>query len=212
MPINFPDLPDNIDATYADRSPGDAAHQQYHDAEHGAFKQINGAGGAATGDDLTAHLGATDPHGDRAYADGLTAHRGARVYHSAVQTLATAVTVTLAFDSEVHDDGGFHAAINNSRITAPEAGAYLVLAAVQFAANDTGLRQLSVLHNGATVALSNANAVATGGIPTRIQISTLLRLAVGDYVQLAAYQSSGSDVSITQGSNTTWFAATKLGT
>lgn len=42
-------LPTNIDVTYADRSPGDKAHQQYHDQIHGY---------------TNTHDGAVDPHPD----------------------------------------------------------------------------------------------------------------------------------------------------
>lgn len=47
-------LPTDVDATYPDRDPGDALHQQHHDAIH-AYTNT--------------HDTAPDPHGDRAYAD-----------------------------------------------------------------------------------------------------------------------------------------------
>lgn len=40
-------LPTDVDVSYPDRSPGDKAHQQHHDALHGEHNVIEGKGGAA---------------------------------------------------------------------------------------------------------------------------------------------------------------------
>lgn len=53
MTYALPDLPRNIDATYPDASPGDAAHQQHHDAIHGAFADLMAAGGHVTPADVS---------------------------------------------------------------------------------------------------------------------------------------------------------------
>lgn len=60
-------LPTDIEATYPDASPGDAAHQAHHDAVHA---YTNG------------HDAAADPHGDRAYADATFAVESTDPWHT----------------------------------------------------------------------------------------------------------------------------------
>lgn len=124
-----------------------------------------------------------------------------RLFHSAAQTLTTATLTVLAFNTERFDAAAPNAmhdtVTNNSRITIPTGGAgwYLLQANVSFAANATGFRQLQIRHNGATVIASAIGpAAASGG--TRMNVSTMYRMNVGDYAEVQAQQTSGGNLAV----------------
>lgn len=128
---------------------------------------------------------------------------GARVFHSANQSLTTGVATGLAFDTERFDTDGFHStSVNTNRLTIPAGlgGKYLVGGGIRYASNATGWRQLALRLNG-----DNAKFIATdvrGANPTDvtdITISTVLELAVGDYVELMAAQTSGGNLNVLAG-------------
>lgn len=124
-----------------------------------------------------------------------------RLRHNAAQTLTTATLTVLAFNTEVYDAAAPNAmhdtVTNNSRITVPTGGAgwYMLQANVAFAFNATGYRQLQIRVNGTTVIASTlqASAPTTG---TRLNISTMYRLNVGDYAEVQAQQTSGGNLAI----------------
>lgn len=127
-----------------------------------------------------------------------------RLRGNTVQTLATGVApIALNMDTEDEDPLGMHAAGNNPTVTIPAGGAglYVVSGNVQFAANVTGNRQALILRNGGGVAgtaftipgyATNTNVIPTG--------TGLVRLAVGDTIQLAAWQTSGANLNTVAGS------------
>lgn len=122
------------------------------------------------------------------------AFSGARVYHNANQSIADSTFTVLAFNSERYDISGYHDPVtNNGRLTAPIAGKYLIIGMVAFEAG-TGLRGIQIRLNGATVIGSNfVTAVAAGaGSSTDLFVMSEYELAAGHYVELLAWQNSGS--------------------
>lgn len=120
----------------------------------------------------------------------------ARVYHSATQSLSTATVTTLSFNSERYDTGAMHdTSTNNSRLTVPKPGVYLVGGHVEFAANATGQRGLYLYLNGATYLAYDIHD-ASAANETAVTVSTVDQFVVGDYVELRAYQSSGGMLNV----------------
>jgi hypothetical protein len=134
----------------------------------------------------------------RATVDELSAGMavGARVYHNADQAIATGTVTLLSFNSERWDTAALHdTATNNSRLTAPAAGYYLVIGQVDFAANATGIRQLYLRKNGTTyIAIAN---FAPHTQAARIEVTTIVHLVATDYVEILAYQDSGGSLNVT---------------
>ena len=132
---------------------------------------------------------------------------GARAYNNADQALTTGVWTPLALNSELWDNDTCHDLVtNNSRLTCHTAGTYSVKANVLFAANATGIRGLMVRVNaggnpvnGTCIAEIIQNA--TSASYTGMALDTDYVLAVGDYVELFAYQSSGGNL------NASYFSA-----
>lgn len=118
--------------------------------------------------------------------------------HSATQAMTTAVTLTLTWTAtEDYDTDGFHdTSTNPSRLTVPDglAGLYLVGYSITVAAS-TGLVEAWVTKNGAGSYAPAQGPAGSGGVVR--STSDIVPLAVGDYVQANARQSSG-------GASTAW--------
>lgn len=130
--------------------------------------------------------------------DTRLATHGCRVNNSAAITLTTSTSTALTFDTERWDTDGFHdTTTNTSRLTVPAglAGKYLIVGNASFAANATGSRELAIELNGTTY-IADVLLPATSGSGARFVVSTVYDLAVGDYVRLIAFQSSGGNLNV----------------
>lgn len=112
---------------------------------------------------------------------------------TSVQSLTNGTGTAVNFDAEdIDSHGGHSTSVNTSRYTAQIAGWYQCTGAVSFASNATGRRGVWWQKNGADVTGSETAFVAAGTgvitIPARVK---LIQLAVGDYVQMLAFQDSG---------------------
>lgn len=129
--------------------------------------------------------------GTGAFASSIPA---ARVMNSADQSIADATATALSFDSERYDSAALHdTAVNNSRLTAPVTGIYEVTVNMLWDDSPTGSRVLRVLRNGASV-LAVATHPTVGS--TGQNLTTVARLAAGDYVEAYVSQDSGSALSV----------------
>jgi hypothetical protein len=137
----------------------------------------------------------------------------ARVYNTASQSIATATFVALTFNSERFDTDSMHSTVTNTgRLTATTAGIYLAGGNILFAANATGVRGLGIRGNGVTLLALQATNARTDGAGTYLSVSTLYQFSAGDYVELVAWQNSGSALNSTvESGNTPEFWATFIG-
>lgn len=79
-----------------------------------------------------------------------------------------------------------------TRVTAATAGLYLVGGAVGFTVNPNGDRMSALYRNGVTVPGTAGNGRASVGYHSAVPLrQKVLRLAVGDYLELYAHQNSG---------------------
>ena len=115
------------------------------------------------------------------------------------QTISNTTFTILTFNTETFDTNGFHDNVtNNSRMTVPsgKAGKYLVNANFQTNNGNSGANPYCYLHalvNGAVdeyyASVSSWNVNDAGA-----SMTTLINLAVGDYVEIRAYQKTGGSV------------------
>lgn len=121
----------------------------------------------------------------------------ARAYHSVGQSIPSGAGFTaLALDSERYDTTGIHDPVtNNSRMTAASAGLYLVGVHVTWTAAAAGAREINIRKNGATIL---ARVVQLGDPVNTVdqELTTLVNLAAGDYVEAVVRQTSGAAVSV----------------
>ena len=118
---------------------------------------------------------------------------GVKCTSSAAQTITSGTTTVLTWDGEEFDTDGFHSTVTNTgRITIPagKAGYYRIFGYVGGDNNATGSRYLMIYKNG--VSAAESLLTPSTAYPTNT-ISTILNLAVSDYVDLRYSQNSGSN-------------------
>lgn len=140
---------------------------------------------------------------------------GCSLYNSANISVANVSNVVLTFNSEFYDTDGYHSTSSNtSRITVPsgKAGKYLINAKIVWASNATGVRVIHFQKNG-TLDNNVVCLTAVNGDETRMGAAMVYDLAVGDYVELVTYQSSGGSLNVmgTSGASGVFFQASYLG-
>jgi hypothetical protein len=148
-----------------------------------------------------------------ASASSTPTYVGCSLTKSVAQSIATGTETAVTFDVENIDTDGFHStSTNTNRITIPsgKAGKYLVTATicVDSSGNQTqgGLRK-----NGTNIGLWYAS---TTGAALMIIFSNVYDLAVGDYLDVFAWQGSGTNKNVLGNNytqNMTIFSATYLG-
>ena len=121
----------------------------------------------------------------------------AKVYHNVDQSIPNATPTFLAFNSENFDNDDIHDNVaNNERLTCKTAGKYLVVGQVRWASVAGGRRQIAIFLNGAEVAFAESGSVVDAGHDPSQIVTTICDLAVGDYVRLRVYQSSGGALDV----------------
>lgn len=111
------------------------------------------------------------------------------------QTLANNTLTNITFDTEDWDDEGiYNPGTDATKITVVTAGRYRLSAtgAIATAGTSTIVEQWSILVNGSAV-VANVFSCPTQS-PGLTSMSTMVTLAVGDYVQLQGYQNSGGSM------------------
>jgi len=170
------DVAESNAKTYADGQVGDLA---------GTGRTIETVKGNA--DDLKTHLADKASH--------INGNAACRICNSVNQSIANNTSTLIAFNTEIFDNDTMHDAVtNNTRLTCKSAGKYLVIAQVGFEVNTTGYRGLDILKNGMLV-----GRIICAPAPTIESVycaTTIIELAVNDYVELSVFQTSGGALKV----------------
>ncbi len=146
------------------------------------------------------------------WASGV-AYVGAKAYRSTTQSIPNNTGTPVEFDAEDFDSDGFHdTGTNPSRFTVPAglAGKYLATGSALWAAGGSGSRSLSFHVNGAAQrSVVKGDDPAAGATSASFDISEVLNLAEGDYVELVAFQDSGGSLSLS--ATNTYMSLTRMG-
>lgn len=125
----------------------------------------------------------------------------ARVYNSTAIPIANSTATILPFNSERFDSNSLHDTdTNNSRLTAPISGLYLISLSIDWQANTSGRRTASIRLNGTTIIANGIQAPSTDGVCTQT-VTTVYLLSAGDYVEARVFQTSGTTLNINVVSN-----------
>lgn len=124
----------------------------------------------------------------------------ASVKASGTQSIASATNVAVSFNTEEWDTNAMWSNSDPTRIYVPAGygGKYLVTGQVAFDNNSTGHRSLKICVNGNTGTwLAKTNETNLGTTDCQwLQVTKVFGLSAGDYVELIAYQNSGSALNI----------------
>ncbi len=125
-----------------------------------------------------------------------------RVYNNANISTSNGTFQALTFNTERYDVGGMHSTSSNTgRITVPTGGdgVYRCGGHVDWVSNGTGIREVQIRLNGATViAYNTMNPLS--GTDSILSVNTEYALVAGDYLELLTFQSSGGALNIGAGS------------
>ena len=148
---------------------------------------------------------ATPASGSTFSGCSLTANTGTSVSNN--------TTTLINWNTEEFDTNGYHDnSTNNTRITIPagKAGKYLISGFILFSNNTSGYRRLVVKKNGSDIRELGANTPSTNSFAA-ITCSLIVDCAVNDYIEWAAYQTSGSTLTVELGGANSVFQASLIG-
>lgn len=120
---------------------------------------------------------------------------GAFAYSNANLTVATGTFTAVTMGAEYFDTDNFHSTSSNtSRMTIPsgKGGKYLVIAGLLYQGGTTGQRRILIYKNGANFVNQQTGSATSEAFP--MNISHILDLAAGDYVELFAYHTQGTNL------------------
>lgn len=122
-----------------------------------------------------------------------------KVYRTSTTTITSGSFQAVPFTAEVYDPAGMHSNVSNtSRITISDLGVYYVKGNVRFSGNTSGNRVLRIRANGTTnLAECSSPTSIDSGHPAGVEVSTLAVFRSTGYLELMAFQDSGSTLNTT---------------
>jgi hypothetical protein len=120
----------------------------------------------------------------------------ARVRQSTGQAIpGSGAQTTLLWDTEDTDTANVHSDADPGRLTAPVAGVYIISASVRWGGSNDSRRYLGIRINGGDrIASVSDNPIDLGAYDQ--SVSTLYRLAAGDYVTATVYNYAATEANI----------------
>src|SRR5450830_923397 len=123
------------------------------------------------------------------------------VVGSGVTSAPSGATTSVSFGTTpalLTDPSGFYSASHPTRLTVPSGmgGLYQVVGSLAIAANAAGAREASFFHNATTNEAYIALPAPPATEPSLLNLSELLVLAAGDYLELRGWQNSGVALSL----------------
>lgn len=148
----------------------------------------------------------------QSYTDNAVAFSGALVTISANQSINNNTPTFINWDAEEYDTDGYHDNVtNNTRLTVPEDGWYVISGGAVFASNATGYRRIQIFRNGTAFrgrATHSQNAV--NGLATSMATSSSAFLCTaGDYFEFEVTQTSGGALNVITNTST-YFAIRRI--
>lgn len=120
-----------------------------------------------------------------------------RVFNSSNISTTTAIWKQVPFDSTSYDDYGWHdAGTSDTKIKPLYPGKYMIWANVEWQGDVNNVRHLRILKNGSTT-IAYTTAQPNLSTAFRQQITCVVEMnGTTDYIELSAYQNSGSSLNI----------------
>lgn len=119
-----------------------------------------------------------------------------RVENSGSESLSNNSETNITWDTETFDTNNLHStSANTDRLTAAITGKYLCDLTVFFAANGTGIRDISIVKSDGVI-VATCTAQPNGSSDLKMGCMGVISLTAGDYVVAKAYQNSGGSLNI----------------
>jgi hypothetical protein len=130
---------------------------------------------------------------------------GCKAKKTAVQSIANATVTKITFDSEYFDTDSIHDnSTNNTRFTVPSGknGKWQVIVMLHYNIDSSGFRQIRLMKNNSVFGVSAINATVSAN--TSWAVSDIFDLVATDYMEVAAYQTSGASINTGDGDQVTF--------
>lgn len=128
---------------------------------------------------------------------------------TAAQTIATNTTTKVTLNTEDFDENGEFDSTTNYRFTATKAGYYFIVGQVAYELPaDAAWYQVAIMKNGIRVCMYIGHASHVGWIV--LNAADLEYLAIGDYLELYTFHTTGASRDIYIGHDMTFMAIHKL--
>jgi hypothetical protein len=124
------------------------------------------------------------------------------LWRSTTQSIPTATATAILLDSEFYDSNSLHStSLNTDRITIPtggNTGAWFFSAEIEWAANATGYREVTIYKNTATIlATARVLGFSSSSLGPRGFVTVMdSDPAVGDYYWIGVVQNSGGNLNV----------------
>ena len=117
-----------------------------------------------------------------------------RVNRTALLSVANSTDTAVTWQAaDGNDLTSWSSGTNPTRITAQVPGRYMAVASMRWASNGTGFRTGEIRLNGTTIIGRHAQAFVAAGSPTQYTLTSMpITMAIGDYLELIAWQNSGA--------------------
>jgi len=114
------------------------------------------------------------------------------------QSIPNGNSTLIGFDKTINDPQSLHnTSVTNTNVYIKTPGNYKVSANIQFAANATGLRKITIAKNGIVpINEYNSSVQGTASSPTTISINGIMYCNSGDAINIYAFQNSGVALNI----------------
>lgn len=121
---------------------------------------------------------------------------GASVYRTTDYTTLNNSGGAPTFGNEQYDTDNYHSTSSNtSRLTIPADGYYRVTGHVEWAANSSGVRYLSILAGGSFTAAA-VSQDPHGSLPDDMEVTVDIFTTAGNYLELGVNQDSGGNLDL----------------
>ncbi len=118
---------------------------------------------------------------------------GAKVTTDANIWLPCCSFPAVAFNQERYDTSDIHDNnVNNTRLTAPQSGIYLICGQIEFAANGNSARVISIILNGRRSILELSHNAVQPPYHTSMAGCTVYKLNLNDYLELKVFSGNQS--------------------
>jgi len=133
------------------------------------------------------------------------------VYNDGSQSIPNATATVIAFDSERFDTDNAFDSTTNYRFTVPEGkgGKYLISAGARFEDGAFG-KYIRVGVNGSISNVIGNMNLGTSSFTADNQLTGIIELSAGDYIDIRANQHSGSNKNL-QGLSDSWYRSFFMG-
>ena len=163
---------------------------------------------------LTVNTGATAPEWKTPSAGTTYSGASVRISGTGLQSVTNATWTTLLFATETFDTDAYHSnATNTGRFTIPtgKTGYYQINAQATYNTSTAGgARSMRFIKNGSAIYSTGEISAPSGQYPN-VPIQYIAYLTAADYVELQAFQTSGTTLDIIMDGTTGAYQITYLG-